>query len=190
VRKDGKLPWLNAELFRLLILLCAITKKDLKLKTVYLILFILLAFNLSAEERFLGYDDVPQEILTRIKEGSTHTVTQMKSQGITQFGYNEDSVKFLSNVITDERLQLSEQAKSILPEVWGAYLGEVLIRKLGGKWVKLGDRYGVLIGKSHISFPLNKVHKHIVNGEIDSIYGFYITTVKTANDLASAETGA
>ena len=170
-------------------MLCAITKKDLKLKIVYFIFCVLLTFNLSAEERFLSYDDIPQEILTRIKNGSTHTVAQMKSQGVTQFEYDEDSVKFLSNVITDERLHLSEQAKRILPEVWGAYLGETLIRKLGGKWVKIGDRYGVLIGKSHIAFPLDKVHKHIVNGEIDSIYGFYLTTIKIANDLASAEDG-
>lgn len=168
----------------------SITKKDLTLKIIYLIFCVLLTFNLSAEERLLNYDDVPQEILKKIKKGSIHTVTQMKSQGVSHFEYNEDSVKFLSDVITDERLQLSEEAKRSLPEVWGAYLGDVLIRKLGGKWVKLGDHYGVLIGKSHISFPLDKVHKHIVNGDIDSIYGFYLTTVKTANNLASAESSA
>ncbi|GAA0348715.1 hypothetical protein GCM10009092_11360 [Bowmanella denitrificans] len=154
------------------------------MKIAYIIFFVFLTFNLSAGERFLNYDDVPQQILERIKEGANHTITQMHSQGVTAFDYNEDSVRLLSDIITNERLHLSEQAKMLLPEIWGAYLGEVLIRKLGGKWVKLGDQYGVIIGKSHICFPLNKVHKQIVNGEVDSIYGFYLSTVKTANALA------
>ena len=154
-----------------------------------LILFFLTSFHLQAEERFLSHEKVPQNILSKIKEGSEHTVSQMRDQGVSNFDYNEVSVKFLSEVITDERLRLSENAKRILPELWGAFLGEVIIKELGGKWVKLGDQYAVLVSDSHICFPLNKVHEQIVNGEIDSIYGFYLSTVKIANEIKVAKDG-
>ena len=138
----------------------------------------------------MSYEDVPIEILSIIQKGAQHTVTSMKGQGVEQFGYNELSVQFLSNVITDERLHMSEQAKKTIPDIWGAFLGEALIKRLGGKWIKLGNQYGVLIGKSHICFPFEKVHKQIINGEIDSIYGFYLSTLEINKNQKSAGHGA
>ncbi|MBO1255715.1 hypothetical protein J3L16_08465 [Alteromonas sp. 5E99-2] len=154
-----------------------------------IILLFLTSYHLKAEERFLSHEEVPKSILSKIKEGAKHTVSQMHEQGISHFDYNEASVKFLSEVITDERLHLSDNAKRVLPEIWGAFLGEVIIEELGGKWVKFGDQYAVLVSDSHLCFPMNKVHEQISNGQIDSIYAFYLSTARIANEISSTYDG-
>lgn len=140
-----------------------------------------------ADDRFLNYQDAHPQALKEIDHASLQTIKDFKEYGIKEFGYDEASIKVLSDIITSERTHYSENAKKILPNLWGAYLGNAIIKDTGGKWVKYNNQYAVLVGvgKPHISFPIQKVHKHILNGEIDSIYAFYLSTRKINEELST-----
>ncbi|AGH80869.1 hypothetical protein PCNPT3_04635 [Psychromonas sp. CNPT3] len=140
-----------------------------------------------AEGRFLNYQDAHPQALISIEKASLQTINDFKEYGIKEFGYDEASIKILSDIITTERTHYSENAKKILPNIWGAYLGNTIIKNFGGKWVKYDNQYVVIVGveKPHICFPIQKVHKHILNGKIDSIYAFYLSTRKINEELST-----
>lgn len=59
----------------------------------------------------------------------------------------------------------------------GCYVGEVMCRRLGARWVEppnemMGMFPVTLIGESY-STPITKVYKHVMNGSEDSVYIFY-----------------
>lgn len=59
----------------------------------------------------------------------------------------------------------------------GCYVGEVMCRRLGARWVEppepiLGIFPVTLIGGSY-STPITKTYKHVMNGSEDSVYVFY-----------------
>ncbi len=140
-----------------------------------------------AEERFINYQDAHPQAIKEINQASLQTINDFKEHGIKEFGYDEASIKVLNDIITSERTHYSENAKKTLPNLWGAYLGNAIIKNIGGKWVKYNNQYAVLVGvgKPHISFPIQKIHEHISNGEIDSIYSFYLSTIKINEEIST-----
>ena len=122
----------------------------------------------------MKHDPVEPDILQSIQGYSKRTIEMMTQGGAADFDYSEKSVKFLSGVIDEEGPTYSDKAKQMLPTVWGSYLGDAIIKKYGGKWVKFGSDYGVLVDGKNLSFPMTKVAKHIANGQVDSIYAFYV----------------
>ncbi|WP_188150886.1 hypothetical protein [Teredinibacter waterburyi] len=144
---------------------------------VVLILFSTLAFGGAVS---LEFEELSSEDLGDLHRYAEQTVSMMRKNIGDDFGYNEDSIKKLSDVIDREGPTYSDQAKNVLPTVWGAFLGEAIIRKYGGKWVKYENSYGVLIEERSLWFPLEKVMKHIENGKEDSIYALYLVA---GNDI-------
>jgi len=57
----------------------------------------------------------------------------------------------------------------------GAYLGEVMIRNIGGEWVMGSDprQPAVEIKPGRVAFVLNKVYKRQLNGTQESFIDFY-----------------
>ena len=157
--------------------------KEEGLKGIVFCMFLAVSLMANGEVTTLNHEDVPSDVLTTIQSYSTRTIEMMNKGGAKDFDYSENSVKFLSAVIDEEGPTYSEKAKSILPSVWGAYFGDALIKKYGGKWVKLGNSYAVLIDDSQFLFPMVRVEKHIANGTQDSIYSMYLA-VASMNEIA------
>ena len=59
--------------------------------------------------------------------------------------------------------------------VVGAYVGEVLIRNLGGTWIVAEEEGepGVSDGGGLVAFPLAKARRRFENGHEDSVHDFY-----------------
>ena len=143
----------------------------------------------SAEEQrqlelLLKTSEVTAEELEQLKVYAEKTVDMMVNGGIESFNYSEDSVFVLSQVIDREREGYSDKAKSVLPVVWGAYLGAAIIKKYDGKWVKMGDgSYGINVQSGQYVFPMMRVHKHIHNGSEDAIIALYQSIVEAQKKI-------
>ena len=66
-----------------------------------------------------------------------------------------------------------ERPSDQLISTMGAYVGEVLVRSLGGQWTELPEapEPGVRVGEG-IAFPISKVHKRVEFGDSHSIAHF------------------
>ena len=66
----------------------------------------------------------------------------------------------------------------LLCRLWGAYIGEVFRRNIGGEWIEWEDQYGKAIafqsGNVKV-FPSNKVHKRLVNRAEHNLHDYYYT---------------
>lgn len=135
----------------------------------------MLSSSLAFSANEIKFSDLGAEEITQINQYAEKLVLSMQKNATPEFGYDEKSVQFLGEVIAREGSGYSEQAKEVLPSVYGSYLGVAIIKKYGGKWVNAeGIGYGVMIDPNNIAFPFNKVSKHIENGEEDSIYTLYM----------------
>ncbi len=60
--------------------------------------------------------------------------------------------------------------------VWGAYIGEVFRRQVGGEWIEWTDQYGKAIAFQSGGvkvFPSDKVRKRIVGGPAHNLRDYY-----------------
>jgi hypothetical protein len=62
----------------------------------------------------------------------------------------------------------------------GAYVGEVVIRNLGGRWEPDGAPVVVGIGRIERTYPVQKAHKRFSNGPADSLAWFYQVVARYA----------
>lgn len=70
----------------------------------------------------------------------------------------------------------SEENVELCVRLWGAYVGEVFRRNLGGEWRRHVDPWGEAIalkGPGMTVFPHDKVRKRFANGEEDSLVSYY-----------------
>ncbi len=58
----------------------------------------------------------------------------------------------------------------------GCYVGEVIIRNVGGHWNSSGKPEINDLGEIQVMFPIQKVAKRFSNGSVDSL-SFYYTTI-------------
>lgn len=142
-------------------------------------MFAIIAMLFSSSAAFGGaalkYPDLSAEEVDQINNYAEKVVASMQKNANPDFSFDEKSVRFLSEVISNEGKTYSDKAKEMLPTMYGSYLGAAIIKKYDGKWINVeGVGYGVIVDESNISFPFNKVKKHIENGEEDSIYALYM----------------
>ena len=94
----------------------------------------------------------------------------------SDFGFNEASVKALSQMIDAERSSYSEEFKAKLTVVLGCYLGQALITKNGGEWLVMGDgSFAVALTGGQIIWPISRVNQQLQEGSDRSIYALYLT---------------
>ena len=98
------------------------------------------------------------------------------------FGYNRDSVVWFEGFIerTWRTNPMRNNAnKEVLEDIYGAFLGECIIRCHGGEWKYVrGDwfeAWSVEFSEGNSVFPFSKVSKQMENGLGDGIVGFFDT---------------
>lgn len=127
----------------------------------------------QALQEILKSTDISKEEESEINELSSIAVDSMKVKGYENFDYSEDSVEKLSRSI-DEVYPISDKLKQMLPSIWGAYLGNALVKNYQGKWAKMGDgSFGVILPSGHVLFPINRAYKHANDGAEYSIFALY-----------------
>ncbi len=104
-----------------------------------------------------------------------------KLEGI-KLDYSPNSLKSVDEII----LKFHKAGKK--PEdiqraiiVLGCYVGEVMIRNLGGKWEMPNEKaraigfifMGVKTKKENFTFPIEKSFKRLINGSEDSVFHLY-----------------
>lgn len=92
--------------------------------------------------------------------------------------YTEASVEWLTGYVERMRKGLNAGGKADgFITMMGAFVGECMIRNMGGRWMQCDGMFCVEVEGAGVAFPHNKVAKQIQNGleAGDSILGFYQT---------------
>lgn len=97
-----------------------------------------------------------------------------------ELDFTEESVSTIERLIDDIHYSMPNgktQANiDLLCRVWGAYIGEVFRKHVGGEWIEWEDEYGKAIafqsGEVKV-FPMDKVRKRIVGGPEHNLRGYY-----------------
>src|SRR5262249_22511539 len=112
-----------------------------------------------------------------IRENAELVVRKLRPLSGINFGYTEESVKWLEGYI--ERLRNSGEldnveTKTKLRSVFGSFLCECIGRFYGGTW-KLHETgvWCVVFNEANVAFPYAKVEKQIDNGLEDGIASFF-----------------
>lgn len=97
-----------------------------------------------------------------------------ESMGVN-LAYDEESLKWVDDFLSRTREEYSEEQRERLAAMVGSYLGECIIKNLGGAWDL--DEYGwaVYFDEENAVYPFSKTWKHLENGPDDSIYSLYTT---------------
>lgn len=131
-------------------------------------------------EQLLKTTEISIEEEQEINQLALMAIAWMREFGHANFNYSEASVRTLNNTINEE-FPFSDKALDTLPQLWGSYLGNALVKNYNGRWVKMGDgSYGVHLPDGHYFSPMNRVYKHMRNGKEDSILAF-LKTVQQRN---------
>lgn len=92
-----------------------------------------------------------------------------------EVNYDMEGVRWLDGLIQREHERNEPARRHGLIQVLGAFLGECIVRNIGGQWEKYEDTVWVRLGKESGVFPFHKVKKHLESGAAagDSVLGFY-----------------
>ena len=114
-----------------------------------------------------------QSAVDQIRAQAALVVELGRRQLGVPLGYDEAGVRWLDGYIGRLRNTPEVSQHERLIAVFGAYLGECIIRCYGGSWDLVRDNWAVRFDEHNGVFPFSKVAKHIANGEEDSVLGFF-----------------
>jgi hypothetical protein len=127
-----------------------------------------------------------------IRANAELVVQKLRSLSGIDFGYTQESVKWLEGYI--ERLRNSgefedAETKTKLVSVFGSFLGECIVRCYGGKWKKHREAgvWCVAFSDKDMAFPFAKVARQMDNGLEDGIGSFFSVIPTLFKDLALVE---
>jgi hypothetical protein len=102
--------------------------------------------------------------------------------------YSVESLQRLDQFITENFEQKgSKDIAESLPQGVGCYLGEVIIRNLGGDWSKDDKPEIVGIGTLEPLQPIEKAHRRFKNGRQDSLAWYYHSVAKQAYEAGATQ---
>jgi hypothetical protein len=91
-----------------------------------------------------------------------------------ELDYTADSVRSLEDFIATS---FDPPGSSYVPESLavgvGCYVGEVVVRTLGGRWSPDGSAEVLDIGRVNCTFPIQKAQRRFANGPEDSLAWYY-----------------
>ena len=115
------------------------------------------------------------ENIERIIANAELVVNTFAAQNSVDLDFDENSVEWLDGYIERNRQNWDAEMAEKLTGVLGSFLGECIRRNFGGEWQQTEMGLGVALDNGNVSFPFNKIRKHIKNGSDDSIAAFYKT---------------
>ena len=88
-------------------------------------------------------------------------------------GYDETGVRWLDGYIQRQHEHGEVATRDGLISLLGSFLGECIIRSLGGSWAFTDESWGVRFDEKNIVFPFAKVAKQLEHGSEDSVLRFF-----------------
>jgi len=102
--------------------------------------------------------------------------------------YSVDSLQRLDNFISEHfDPPNAKQVNAALTLRVGCYLGEVIIRHLGGYWNEDGKPEINELGSIEAIFPIERAQQRFVNGKQDSLSWYYHSLVKKIYEAESSD---
>ena len=96
---------------------------------------------------------------------------------VVELDFLEPTIEQIERLVDDVEFALaggkSEDNVALLTRTWGAYLGEVLRRNVGGEWNADDDGKPALCANDENIFPHDAVRRRMLGGRDDSIVKFY-----------------
>jgi hypothetical protein len=99
---------------------------------------------------------------------------------VERLDYSEASVATIEQLVDDVHYSLPEgktpENTDLMCRLWGAYIGEVFRRHVGGEWVHREDQYGKAVAfrsGGFTVFPHDKVRKRIAGGPEHNLRDYY-----------------
>ncbi len=134
--------------------------------------------------RALRREDDPSATQRDVAHLFVHVAAQL---GVT-FDFSDASVPLLDAWV--DRLwdpagpRPSEDELDSNTKLIGAYLGEVIIQSVGGRWVWSQDpkQPAIEVRPGQIALPLNRAYKRQVNGSGETIQDFFLDVKRRAAD--------
>ncbi|WMW80889.1 hypothetical protein RF679_01080 [Undibacterium cyanobacteriorum] len=135
-------------------------------------------FSLSERPSGLPADPFspcPKGMLNRLKDFTTQCLTLARNHAAREISYDEEGVRWLDDIIEQQRNSIKPANKIELVEIFGAFLGECIIRNYGGTWARYDEAICVQQSGKDAIFPFNSVFKQFENGRSggDSVLGMY-----------------
>lgn len=133
---------------------------------------------------FLGKGDFmsDQALAEQMAADAADAVQLADSHFDESLDFSEASVSVIERMVEDVEYSLPEGRSpgniSLLCRLWGAYIGEVFRRNLGGEWLKWKDQYGEAIAfkcNNVTVFPHDKVRKRFAQGTEHHLAAYYKT---------------
>ena len=90
----------------------------------------------------------------------------MNEKEAVQLDFSADSISWLDTYINQHRNDISEQDKQILREMFGAFVGETILKNYGGHWDKTDSDEWMIVFDNHLqTSPFEMVGKQLNNSE-------------------------
>lgn len=101
--------------------------------------------------------------------------TMMRDQLGVSLNFDEAGVRWLDGFIERQRAGVDEHTMRKLVATLGSYFGECIRQTYGGRWEFDVEHkaWRITFSEGNAVFPINKVHKQILNGADDSVLGMF-----------------
>lgn len=101
-------------------------------------------------------------------ESMEKSVSDMMVDTIDDFGETDESVYWVEIYLMDTK----PDRRANLVEIFGAWLGQYLVRHLDGVWKKSALGWGVSVGPGKLCYPYTQVEKFLRSGQSESLCQF------------------
>lgn len=119
-------------------------------------------------------------------EAETSVEIMRNLQPALQLDYSVRSIEALEQFIaTHFDPPQQKYVGQSLPIGVGCYVGEVIVRTMGGAWNVAGQPQINYLGAVEAIFPLDKAFKRFANGPSDSLVGYYKTVAYYARQAGN-----
>jgi hypothetical protein len=123
---------------------------------------------------------VAKSLAERMASAAADAVKLTDTYFCERLDYSEASVATIERLVDDIQYSMPGGATpaniDLLCRVWGAYVGEVFRRQVGGEWIDWEDQYGKAIAFQSGGvkvFPQDKVRKRIAGGPEHNLRDYY-----------------
>jgi hypothetical protein len=123
------------------------------------------------------------EEVEQLRQAAEDLRSIFREKQVAELDYDEESLRWLDGFIERQRLRTDVNQWQGSTNLIGAFLGECIIRNIGGQWARYDGMLCVMFDEENVVFSFNKVFKHFENGadKGDSILGLYQVMVALRN---------
>ena len=121
-------------------------------------------------------EEPDDETLRNLALNASLVIEEIQELVDFEFGFTVESLRWFDGYVDrlrDSGDPPSEEALHIWTSVFGSYVGEMIIRTLGGVWKWVDGQLAVILPDGSHAYPMNKTAKQLTEKEGHSLFEFY-----------------